>query len=52
MGPNIYDVHAEKGWGGPEICYMFTDSIVFIQHIYCSFLQMGRGGGGGGGGGS
>ena len=39
-GPNIYDVHTERGWGGLEICHMFTDSIVFKQHIYCLFLQM------------
>ena len=39
-GPNIYDVHMERGWGGPEICHVFTDSIAFKQHIYCLFLQM------------
>ena len=39
-GPNIYDVQTEMGWRGLEICRVFTDSIVFKQQIYCSFLQM------------
>ena len=39
-GPNIYDIDTDRGWGGLEICHMFTDSIVFKQHIYCLFLQM------------
>ena len=39
-GPNIYDVDTDRGWGGLEICHMFTDSVVFKQHIYCLFLQM------------
>ena len=32
-----------SGWGGLEICHVFTDSIVFKQQIYCSFLQIGVG---------
>ena len=27
-GPNIYDIHTERGWG-LEICHVFMDSIVF-----------------------
>ena len=27
-GPKIYDAHTERGWGGLEICHMFTDDIV------------------------
>ena len=42
-GPNIYDVNTDRGCGGLEICHMFTDSIVFKQHIYCLFLQIGKG---------
>ena len=29
-----------RGGGGLEICHVFTDSIVFKQHVYCLFLQM------------
>ena len=29
------------GVGGPEICHMYADSIVFKQKSYCSSLQMG-----------
>ena len=39
-GPNIYDVRRERGWGGLEICHVFTYSLVFNQQIYCSFLRM------------
>ena len=39
-GPNIYDVRRERGWGGLEICHVFTYSIFFKQQIYCSFLRM------------
>ena len=28
-GPNIYDVRREGGWGGLEICHVFTYSIFF-----------------------
>ena len=31
MGPYIYDVHTEVGWGSLEICHVFADSIVFKQ---------------------
>ena len=41
MGPNIYDIHKVKGWGGLEICHVLTDYIVFKQQIYCSFLLKG-----------
>ena len=37
-GPNIYDVHMDMGWGGLEICHVFTDSIFFKQQIYYSFF--------------
>ena len=40
-GPNIYDVHSERGWEDLKICQVFAYSIVFKQQIYCSFLQMG-----------
>ena len=46
-GPNIFDIHVERTWGGLEICGVFTDSIVFKQQIYRSFLQMGGRCGGG-----
>ena len=39
-GPNIYEVHTEREWGGLEICHVFIDPIVFKQQIYCSFLQI------------
>ena len=39
-GPYIYEIHTEEGWGSLEICYVFADSIVFKQYIYCSFLRM------------
>ena len=39
-GPNIYEIHKEKGWGGLLICHGLTDSIVFNQQIYCQgFIQ-------------
>ena len=34
-GPNIYDIHTERRWGGLKICRMFTDSIAFKQYIFC-----------------
>ena len=40
MGPYIYDVYTEGGWGSLVICHVFSDSIVFKQLIYCSFLWM------------
>ena len=36
----IYETYTERQ-RGLEICHMFTDSIIFKQQIYCSFLQMG-----------
>ena len=30
-GPNIYDVHTERGWGGLQM-------VLFKQQIYCSFF--------------
>ena len=40
-GPITYNIHTERGRGGFKICRVFTDSIVFKQHIYCSFSRMG-----------
>ena len=34
-GPNIYDIHTERRWGGLKICRVFTDSIAFKQYIFC-----------------
>ena len=41
--PYIYDIHTEEGCprgGILKICHMSTNSFVFKQKIYCSFLQM------------
>ena len=48
MGPNIYDVHVEKGWVGPEIFHMFTDSIYCFHTTHPLFIFADGGGGGGG----
>ena len=38
-GPNIYDVHMDMGWGGLEICHVFTDSIFLNNRSIIHFLD-------------
>ena len=40
-GPNIYDIHTERRWGGLKIC-----SYLWILLFLCSFLRMKSGCGG------
>ena len=40
-GPNIYDIHTERRWGGLKIC-----SCLWILLFLCSFLRMKSGCGG------
>ena len=45
-GPNIDDVHTERGWGGPESCHVFIDCWFQTRNLLFIFMD-GVGGWGG-----
>ena len=41
LGPYIYHVHKEGGWGSLEICHVFADSTVFTTDLLFIFANGG-----------